>query len=841
MELFRLLGTIAIDNSDANRALNETSSNASDTANTVKRSNDTIRNNNNSTGSSWSSLKSKVAEYKSQGMSTSQAWRQASQDMRSSTESSSGGMVSALKRVGEVVITALAVDKVIGFGKACVEAAAEVQASNAQFEQTFTVGGENLTGTARKIINGVADSSGILATRLQDSGTKIYAFAKSSGASSAEAMDLMGTSLQAAADTAAYYDISLEDATETLQSFLKGNFANDAALGVSATEFTRNAAATELFGKKYNDLTEIQKQQTLLKMVTDSQKLSGAMGQAAREADGWENVTGNLKESWKQFQAVVGAPILSAVVPIIKNITSGLSDMGENVKSAQQWMLEHKTTVEILGVALGTVGATILAYNISLHASAIAAGIATAATSAFGAVMAFVTSPVTLVVAAIGALIAIGVLLYKNWDTIKEKALELFGKMQEVWGNIKTYISENVEEIKTAISEKFEAVKQTFSDIWNSITETVSTVWETIKNVVQVGIMVVGEILSAAFQIITLPFRFIWENCKDIIIDAWNAIKSAVSTALNAIKTTISNVWNAIVAVLSPILNTIKSTVTSIWNSIKSTITTMMNAIKSVISSVWNSIKSTVSSVLNSILSVVSSIWNSIKSTVSSIMNGIKSTISSAWNSVKSTVSNAINGVKSTVSSGMNSAKSTVSSVLDGIKEKFTSIFEKCKTIVTGAIDKIKGAFNFSWSLPPLKLPRISISGKFSLKPPSVPHFGIEWHKKAMDTPMIMTKPTIFDFNPATGMAKGGGEAGSEVVSGTTTLMNMIQSAVSDQNETLLYYIQKLIDILVTYFPQIIEAMDRDVILDSGALVGEMAVPMNQALGKLSGRKDRGR
>ena len=142
-----------------------------------------------------------------------------------------------------------------------------------------------------------------------------------------ESLALMETALTAAADSSAYYDRSLEDTTESLMSFLKGNFANDAALGVSCTETTRNAKAMELFGKKYNDLTEIQKQQTLLKMVTDAQSLSGAMGQAKRESEGWENVTGNLKESWRQFTAELGVPLLESVIPIIQQITSKLQTL----------------------------------------------------------------------------------------------------------------------------------------------------------------------------------------------------------------------------------------------------------------------------------------------------------------------------------------------------------------------------------------------------------------------------------------------------------------------------------------------------------------------------------
>lgn len=242
-------------------------------------------------------------------------------DVAGSAEDSSNVLSGAFQKIGTAIATYFAVDRIVAFGKTCVETAAEVRASNAQFQQTFSVGGKDLTKTARSILDTISKDTGIVATRLQDSGTKIYAFAKSSGANSSQALDLMQTALTAAADAAAYYDKSLEETTDTLQSFLKGNFANDAALGVSCTETTRNAAAMELFGEKYQDLTEIQKQQTLLKMVTDAQELSGAMGQAAREADGFENVVGNLKATWKQFLANVGDPLLERLIPIIQNLT----------------------------------------------------------------------------------------------------------------------------------------------------------------------------------------------------------------------------------------------------------------------------------------------------------------------------------------------------------------------------------------------------------------------------------------------------------------------------------------------------------------------------------------
>lgn len=426
-------------------------------------------------------------------------------DTTDKAKDSESKMSAAFKKIGAAVATYFAVDKIVSFGKVCVETAASIQASNSQFQQTFSTGGEDLTSTAKNVLDTIAKSSGILATRLQDSGTKIYAFAKSSGADSATAMQLMQDALTASADSAAYYDTSLENATETMMSFLKGNFANDAALGVSCTETTRNANAMELFGQKYNDLSEIQKQQTLLKMVTDSQKLSGAMGQAARESSGYENVMGNLNESWRQFKAIIGQPMLELVIPLVQDCTMWISNLNEKVSSAGglvnylngywqkfndiisagiNWVQQHKTALEFCAIAVGTLTTAIIAYNVAqaiknaggiveiaqLAATAVGIGaltvqetahtvatnIATVATTAFGTALKFASSTVTLVVLAIGVLVAAGVALYKNWDTVSAFA-------KSTWGKIKDFMTKPIESAKEKIKEIIDKIKGFFS------------------------------------------------------------------------------------------------------------------------------------------------------------------------------------------------------------------------------------------------------------------------------------------------------------------------------------------------------------------------------------------
>ena len=230
-------------------------------------------------------------------------------------------VTDALKNMGEAAVD---------LAKEAVAAAAEINASNAQFEQTF----KGVEKVAKESLNAVAKQAGITATRMQDSYTAIFAFSKSVGADQSQALEISARAMAAAADSAAYYDKSIEEATETLQSFLKGNYENDAALGIAATETTRNAKANELYAKSFDKLTEAQKVDTLLAMVEAGNKASGALGQAAREADSWNNVTGELKEAWRLLLGVMGDPLLEGLIPVIKGITAGLQSLIDTTASA---------------------------------------------------------------------------------------------------------------------------------------------------------------------------------------------------------------------------------------------------------------------------------------------------------------------------------------------------------------------------------------------------------------------------------------------------------------------------------------------------------------------------
>lgn len=413
-------------------------------------------------------------------------------------------------------------------------------------------------------------------------------------------------------------------------------------------------------------------------------------------------------------------------------------------------------------------------------------------------------------------------------DTISEKLSNIKSAYEEHGGGIKGIAAAAIEGVKgyytagyTFIDKltggKLTAIKEKFSKIWSQISEKVSEAWTTIKNIVKVGVMLIGEIISAAFQIITLPFQFIWQNCKDTILSAWEFIKTTVSDGIQKVKDTISSFLSPIVNAVSGAWSSVKSATGSAWSAVKSAtssawtaatgyISEKINGAKQVVSSVTSTIKSTASAAWSAVSSATNSAWttttgyisnkiNAAKATVSSVTSSIRSTASAAWSAVSSATSSAFENVRATMSNKINTAKANVSSALSGIRSAFssglsaakntvTSIFgnivsaisgkmESAKNAVSNAIGALKSKFNFSWSLPKLKLPHVSISGGFSINPPSVPHFGISWYKNGG----ILNKPTI--FGASGNNLLGGGEAGKEAVLPLAELWSNMKSIVA--------------------------------------------------------------
>ena len=573
------------------------------------------------------------------------------------------------------------------------------------------------------------------------------------------------------------------------------NRIKNSGIELGSVLLTTVAPYVEQFTKKVEELTEkfnkmpdSQKKMVLvmLAVVASISPVLAIMGKLIKVFADGPIAVGNLMKGFGKLQtAIVGinAPVVTivAVIAVLVAAFTHLWNTNENFRNNMIaiWdQIRDKISSFVDNVKERFAGLNISFTDIVSALKAIWDGFCEILAPVFeGAFAALADTITTVCDVLIGILDTFIGLFTGNWEQCWTGIQEVFGG---IWEGIKAVLTDVLEalkgvidtflgwfgtdldtvwsEITSMVESVWNGIVDFFASVWNEITSAASSAWETIKNVITVAIMLIGEIISAAVQIISLPWRFIWENCKEYIIAAWETIKNVISSALNTISSVISAGRNAISAVVSPVIDTIIN----------------------IVSSGWNLISSVVSNVAQGILGVVSSVWNSISGVVSSVMGTISSVMSSGWNAAKGVVTSAISGIRSVISSGLHSASSVVSSVLSGIKSRFSNIWNGCKSVVSSAINHIKSAMNFSWSLPKLKLPHPKIEGKFSLDPPSVPHFSIDWYAKAMDAGMIMNRPTVFGYDAVSNKLMAGGEAGSETVVGTQSLMNMIQDAVNN-------------------------------------------------------------
>lgn len=431
-------------------------------------------------------------------------------------------------------------DAVKGFASGMIDAAAEVKATNAQFAQTFG----DLASSATKELNTIGDAAGILPSRLKSAYTQLYAYAKSSGMNSAAALKFATEATYAAADAAAYYDRSLEEATEQVLAYTKGNYANDAALGFASTEATRNAQAMKSLGKEYKDLdvTAGETTQVLLDQIVASQKLSGAYGQASREMDGWENVTGNAKEAWKQFKAAVGEPFLEAITPVLQDITTEFVAWTESVdwESFSATIASFVSSIlengEYIVSLIAGIGAGFITWNVASLINAAVTSInafkaanegATVAQWAINAAMN--ANPIGIIITLAAGLVTAIITLWNTNEDFRNGVIE-------IWTSIKDWISGAVESIVSWFTTAGENIRSFFTNVGTAVSNKARDIARAVRDGVQSAINWLRELPGRAISLGSNIVKGIFNGIQNAGAWLYNKLRGWVSNVLGWVK-----------------------------------------------------------------------------------------------------------------------------------------------------------------------------------------------------------------------------------------------------------------------------------------------------------------
>lgn len=453
----------------------------------------------------------------------------------------------------------------------------------------------------------------------------------------------------------------------------------------------------------------------------------------------------------------------SKAVPVIKTFGTNALSAGKSAATFAVNMGKSAAGFVTSAAKAGISTASLVAHKVASVAGTAATGSMTAAQTALNTVMSM--NPIALVVIAVTALVAGFVLLYNKSETFRNAVNKLWSEVKEGFGKIKETITGTLDTAK----EKIEGIKNKFlnSGIGQAASKAFDGVKETASNIMGAAVGTVKEKLGnmkSAYE----------ENgggIKGVVAAGWEGIKGYYTSGLTFVDKLSGGKLTDIRSKFSEKTNEIKTKVSDGWQNMKTTVTTKMTEWKTSASNKLTEIKSNFSSKVSEIKTDWSSKFTSIKDTATNLMQTAKQNVSAKLDNmkhayeekgggIKGIASAAFTGIKDVMDSNMALANRLTGGKLDKIKTAFSDKLESAKSIVRSAIDRIKGFFDFSWALPSIKLPHFNISGSFSLNPPQVPSFGIEWYRKGG----IMTKPTLFGINGSSLMAGGEPGTGGEAI-----------------------------------------------------------------------------
>lgn len=341
----------------------------------------------------------------------------------------------------------------------------------------------------------------------------------------------------------------------------------------------------------------------------------------------------------------------------------------------------------------------------------------------------------------------------------EEKWSKVKSKTEELTTNLKNTVEDKYGKFRDKLTDTMENWRSNNEDRWNKIKNKTSELVSNLKSDTETKYNTMKENLTSKLETWRSTSESKWNDIKEKGVSAienirkngeekFESLKTSITSKMDTIKSDLISKWDTVKSKTSEIVNNLKSDVEKKYNDLKTNIGAKLEEVKNEASSKWDSIKTTAASKAKDVVDEATKKFGEMKSSFTSKMDEVKTALGPKWTELKNSVKTNAEGIASKVSEG-----------LSNVKQKFTKPFEDAQSAIKGVIDSIGRYFkNASWSLPKLKLPHLSISGGFSLNPPSVPKFSVEWYKRGG----IIDGITPLGFTGGT--MHMGGEAGKELV-----------------------------------------------------------------------------
>lgn len=474
----------------------------------------------------------------------------------------------------------------------------------------------------------------------------------------------------------------------------------------------------------------------------------------------------------------VESPLRDVVQGITNDVIPAAEDMIGNIKDGIEWAKEHRSTLEGVALVLGSLTVGIGAYNA-------VTGIKTAmeeantttlhglAAAQLKANLAFLASPITWVVAGITLLVGGFIYLWNTSEEFRGFWIGLWDDITGFFGDAKEKLSDGInniggfftslpDKISGGISNFKESVKAGFSEAYNSIdaitdgrlSSVVDVTKEKLNNiksayeehgggiqgVFSAGLQTVNEIATAKYDVLNALTGGKLEEIHNMASEKFEALKNTASEKLEGIV----------------------SVATEKLDNMKSVYEENGGGIKGIASVMYTELNSMTDGKLGSMLQMTQSKLDNIKSKYEENGGGIKGIVSAGFQAIHEISTMKFDAINTLTGGKLQAMKDAWSLKMEEIHEKFSS-----------GIEKIKSLFNFEWKFPDLKMPHFSISGSFSLNPPSVPSIGVQWYAKGA----VLNAPTLFGING--NQLMGGGEAGAEAVLPISVLEEYISNSMN--------------------------------------------------------------